>query len=152
MKTVRSTISTWACAWSLIASLSLVTTACTSPEEPAVPKKYLPEKKMVDMLVDIHIVEGAKVGRRIMSDTLLADVYFAKVYDKHGVSKDEFTRSFEYYSSKPAMMNKVYEKVLDSLNKVDVQAFQQMEADTIGSISEEGILIAPADTISNTKP
>lgn len=131
---------------SLTASL-LLATACTQTEEQPIPKGYLQQEKMVDILVDIHIVEGAKVGRRIMSDTLMADVYFAKVYDKHGVKKEEFTRNFNYYSSKPELMNKVYEQVLDSLNKVDVQVFQEMEADSTDSLSQEKEMsIAPPDS------
>ncbi|HCP41642.1 MAG TPA: hypothetical protein DIT65_07595 [Cryomorphaceae bacterium] len=92
----------------------LTFTACGSKEVP-VPEHVISEKQMVPILVDVHIVEGARNGVLILGDTNDIEDYYAKVYEKHGITENDFKRSFKFYNSEPELFIPIYEKVLDSL-------------------------------------
>ena len=89
-------------------------TACSSKEVP-VPEDVIPAEKMVPILVDVHIVEGARNGSLILGDTNDIEDYYAKVYNKHGITEAAFKRSFKFYNGEPELFIPIYEKVLDSL-------------------------------------
>lgn len=92
----------------------LVLTACSS-KEVSVPNNVISAGEMVPILVDVHIIEGARNGSLILGDTNDIEDYYAKVYEKHGISEEEFKRSFKFYNSEPSLFIPIYEKVLDSL-------------------------------------
>ncbi len=108
----------------LIASLLLgaLLTACGNPSEVKVPPYVLEQEKMAAVIADIHVVEGARMGREVMGDTLHSDFYFEKVYDKHGISRSDFDTSFSFYSAYPRIMNEIYEEAIEQLNKMEMQA------------------------------
>lgn len=81
----------------------------------------MPKDSMVSALVDMHIIEGAKTGNKIMGDTVKADLYFAKMYQKYGVSKEEFEESYDYYSERPEVMNDLYRQAIERLNQIQVE-------------------------------
>lgn len=73
------------------------------------------EAKMVPILVDIHIAEGARNGSLILGDTNNIADYYAKIYEKHGITEAQFKQSFSFYSKETTLFIPIYEKVLDSL-------------------------------------
>lgn len=91
-----------------------ILTACSS-KEVSVPEDVIPAKQMVPILVDVHIVEGARNGALILGDTNGIEDYYAKVYEKHGITEASFKRSFKFYNGEPELFIPIYEKVLDSL-------------------------------------
>lgn len=83
-----------------------------------VPKTVISFDQMIPLLVDVHLIEGARNGSLILGDTNDIEDYYAKVYQKHGITEDQFKKSFKFYSSYPELFIPIYEKVLDSL-KID---------------------------------
>jgi len=83
-----------------------------------VPKTVVSFDQMIPLLVDVHLIEGARNGSLILGDTNDIEDYYAKVYQKHGITEDQFKKSFKFYSSYPELFIPIYEKVLDSL-KID---------------------------------
>tara|TARA_R110002096_G_scaffold115365_2_gene249903 strand:- start:122111 stop:122620 length:510 start_codon:yes stop_codon:yes gene_type:complete len=90
----------------------------------------LSPEKMIEILTDIHIVEGAKIGRKIMGDTLMMDAYYQKVFSKYQIDKKQFEANYRYYSSEPKRMDDIYEKVVENLNQlqISVPKWDEMEA------------------------
>lgn len=86
---------------------------------------------MIAILTDVHIVEGAKIGRKIMGDTLMMDAYYRKVFAKHDIDKKQLEENYRYYSSDPERMDGIYEKVLDNLNKLQVAVPKWSAVDSI---------------------
>lgn len=80
-----------------------------------VPSTMISEAKMVPILVDIHIAEGARNGSLILGDTNNIADYYAKIYEKHGITEAQFKQSFSFYSKETTLFIPIYEKVLDSL-------------------------------------
>ena len=83
-----------------------------------VPEDVIPRDSMISALVDMHLIEGAKIGQKVMGDTLKINTYYAKLYSKYGVSEKEFEKSFRFYSEHPGEMNKMYQEVIERLNKI----------------------------------
>lgn len=92
----------------------LLCTACSSTET-AVPEDVISAEQMVPILVDIHLVEGSRNGAIILGDTNKIEDYYAKVYQKYGISDEYFKTSFAYYSGNPEVFIPIYKQVLDSL-------------------------------------
>ena len=87
---------------------------CSTPEV-QVPQNVLTQAQMIPIMVDIHVIEGARNGSIMLGDTNGIEDYYAKVYDKHGITEDQFKSSFAFYSDHPTIFIPIYEEVLDSL-------------------------------------
>ncbi|WP_225986825.1 DUF4296 domain-containing protein [Rufibacter sp. LB8] len=82
------------------------------------PQDMLPEDTMTNILLDIHLTE-ARIGRTILhQDTAKATFRFASkdILKKHGVSDSAFRHSYDFYLKHPAEMDKLYERIIDSLS------------------------------------
>lgn len=94
-------------------------------------ENLLSPDQMIEILTDVHIVEGAKIGRKIMGDTLLMDDYYNKVFAKHSINKIMFEENFRYYSSEPKKMDAIYEKVVENLNHLQIAVPKWVENDSV---------------------
>ena len=85
--------------------------------EANIPPNILSDHSMVPIMVDIHVVEGARNGALILGDTNGIEDYYDKIYRKHHITEQQFKESFDFYSSNPDIFIPIYEKVLDSLKR-----------------------------------
>lgn len=145
MTMVKSTIFMLRSAWSLIVSIVLLS-ACQNPSEVKIPEGVLDQKEMAEVLADIHMVEGARVGREIMGDSLHSDFYYAKVYQKYDITKAEFDSSFSFYSKHPKMMDAIYSKAIEQLNKMEMQLQEKGELKRPSELEEKPA--PPLDPVS----
>lgn len=109
-------------AWNSIVSLiiiGLLSGCAPQLERPEDIQGMISPDSMTIILTDIHLIEGAKVGDNIMGDTLKAANYFRMVYQKYGISEKRFEKSFDYYSERPALMNEIFEGVIEELTKME---------------------------------
>ncbi|WP_229733879.1 DUF4296 domain-containing protein [Pontibacter amylolyticus] len=87
-----------------------------SPEKR--PADLLPENKMVQILADVHIAESRIETHVLYPDTAL--MVFNKeqqqILAEHGVTQEDFRRTYRYYLSNLAQMDKLYEIILDTLS------------------------------------
>ncbi|MDB5013991.1 MAG: hypothetical protein JWQ25_2193 [Daejeonella sp.] len=104
--------------------------------------------KMVDVLTDIHIVDGY-ISTFVQSDTLKqrASSYYAAVYKHHGIDSLNYKNSLEYYSKDPKLLDTIYfkvEKNLEDIRKVesdrgdkkrlDEEKYQNLKRETNGTL------------------
>ena len=87
---------------------------CASPEV-QIPETVLTPEQMMPIMVDIHVIEGSRNGAIMLGDNNGIEDYYAKVYEKHGITEDQFKSSFAFYSDNPTVFIPIYEEVLDSL-------------------------------------
>jgi hypothetical protein len=92
--------------------------ACVE-QEVTLPVGYLEQEQMVEMLVDIHLVEGARSGTLVLGDTNRLPDYYARIYEKHGTTEEAFKTSFDWYTQHPEKMKAVYEEVIVELSKLE---------------------------------
>jgi hypothetical protein len=83
------------------------------------PAGYISEQNMVPIMVDIHLIEGARSGKLVLGDTNSLPDYYAKIYEKHNVTEAEFKQSFAWYTEHPEKLKSVYEEVIVSLSKLE---------------------------------
>lgn len=88
--------------------------ACARPVEP-IPKSIIAPDDMVPIMVDVHIVEGARNGTLILGDTNQLEDYYSKLYKKYNITESLFKESFSFYSDHPEHFISIYERVVDSL-------------------------------------
>jgi hypothetical protein len=96
----------------------LVLLGCTGQEPP--PEGILSEAQMVEVLVDIHLAEGIKqTGETTLDRTHLeiADMY-QSVFDHYGITEAQFRESFDWYSRREVLFDKIYGKVIERLNSM----------------------------------
>ena len=81
------------------------------------PKDLLSEEKMVNVLIDIHLTEGIASSLPIPYDSsqVLYSLLEKEVFVKHQVEDSVFTKSMIYYLQDPAIMDRIYARVVDSL-------------------------------------
>lgn len=113
--------------WSLTAAigrwlpgLALLAACSAEPvETEKIPEDILSPQKMEVILTDVHLVEGARAGDQLLGDTLELKDYFTKIYVVHGVSKEELTKSLEYYSARPGQLSAILDGVIQRLSRLE---------------------------------
>lgn len=80
------------------------------------PEGILSEEEMVELMVDVHLVEGARSGVTIMGDSLSLDTYYRTVLVKHGLDSTSYRQNFDYYSSHPDKLEVIFEEVVERLS------------------------------------
>jgi len=95
-----------------------VLTACVD-QTVQLPDGYIPQEKMVDIMVDIHLVEGARSGTLLLGDTNKLPDYYAHIYEKYDITEEQFKTSFDWYSQHPVQLKAVYDEVIVELSKLE---------------------------------
>lgn len=78
---------------------------------------------MTDILVDIHIVES--IVQESQADSIrsnrdkILSGYYGHIMNKHGVTQEQFTSSYDYYTDHPLVLNYIYQKVTEQLNLME---------------------------------
>jgi hypothetical protein len=95
---------------------------CESSEE-VPPEDLLSKEKFTAVMIDVQLVEGMKVHRLGPKREKSPDIelLYAKIFEKHEIEKRRFLETYDYYKQRPDQMELIYEQVLDSLSKLDVE-------------------------------
>ncbi|MCZ4407957.1 DUF4296 domain-containing protein [Cryomorphaceae bacterium 1068] len=101
----------------------LIFTGCGEPEVEVVPEGLLDKDKFTEVMVDVQLVEGMKVHKlgpkRERSPDM--EAMYGNIFAKHEIEQKDFDATYDYYKSRPDEMELIYEQVLDSLSKLDVE-------------------------------
>ena len=77
---------------------------------------------MTGILFDLHVAEARIERMGILLDT--GAIYYkelqARIFKKHGVTQQAFYKSYDYYLQNVSELDKIYEKVIDSLTLREV--------------------------------
>ncbi len=86
-------------------------------------KFIIPERKMVPVLVDIHIANEISSFRDLGDDGMAFDSVktYGWVFEKHDITKAEFDSSMAFYAQKSDALNKIYDKVIASISKMEAE-------------------------------
>ncbi len=104
--------------YALFALLLIGANACVD-HEVRVPPGMLSHQEMVDILVDVHVIEGARSGTLILGDTNSIPDYYSRIYLKHNTTEQDFKTSFDWYTHHPKKLKMVYEDVIVALSKLE---------------------------------
>ncbi len=95
---------------------------CSSHPKGPPGKGIMNQNSFVDLLVDIHFYEGVYSATESITsyhpDMSHDSVdYYQGIFEKHGVTREEFKKSLDYYSYNPSQFERLYNRVIDELNK-----------------------------------
>ena len=96
----------------------LVITACSNH-----PAGILPAKKMVPVLVDIHLSEAInnkKFNLSLLKDSLPEEM-FLSICRKHKIERSNLEKSLLYYGKHTREYMPIYDQVLDALSEMEVK-------------------------------
>lgn len=81
------------------------------------------EEKMIAIMADIHLAEGQIMQYTTLTpgqrDSISAE-HYQTVFKIHHVNSQDFETTMEAYMSNPEALSKLYEKVLEKLQKDEV--------------------------------
>ena len=106
---MKRTMLLWGCA------AILLFTACDRR-----PSDVMDKRQMAEVLTDVHLAESAVAQSEWKSSRAHKQLYGNSVFEKHGITKEDFDRSVEWYALHPEKYVAVYDIVeenLDSLEK-----------------------------------
>ncbi|WP_423129593.1 DUF4296 domain-containing protein [Gaoshiqia sp. Z1-71] len=109
----------------------LIALSCKEKGYPK-PKNLIGEKKMVEILYDIHLydaVDDKYKYQRFDSLKIDSKVLYQTILDKHQLTDSLLAQSLIYYSSRPKVYEKIYGKVIERFN------LQQEEMKKLENIS-----------------
>ena len=95
-------------------------TACENEIMPK-PEHLIKEKKMINMLVDVHLADATFNHLRydsVMQHNRTENFYYS-VLDKYEVPDSVFEQSLIYYESFPKDFEKMYRKVMSRLSELE---------------------------------
>ena len=83
--------------------------------------KVMSSKKMIELFTDIQLLDGVVIleQRENKDPKRLANEMFPDILEKHEVSREEFDESMRYYTYHTEKLNKIYEKVITNLSKME---------------------------------
>ena len=98
--------------------LALIITACNQ-EKSITGKAFIEREVLVDVLVDIHLMDGVtqdrQFGRKYEADSIDT---FSPILDKYQITKHMFDTTMYVYTRNPRLLDEVYNEVLIKLNVI----------------------------------
>ncbi len=98
--------------------IGLMAVACTASDE-SVPSDVLPRDRFKEVLLEAQLIE-ARMNLEVVvahASSIPADQYYTEMFEAQGTTKEQFQRSFNYYSERPELMKGVYEEILSDLGR-----------------------------------
>lgn len=71
---------------------------------------------MIEILTDVHIIEGARIGKKVLGDSLFTIDHYNKLWEKHQITEAKYDSSFRFYTRNADKMDLLYEEVLVNLS------------------------------------
>ncbi|MFT5749292.1 MAG: hypothetical protein ACI93S_000547 [Ancylomarina sp.] len=98
---------------------TLLVFSCSKKEE----KTYLSEDDFTRILFDIHLTDGVLTTKNIVTrgKEYRPSFFYNSIYKKYNITPQQFDSCVIFYTQNSALYEKMYEKVIDSLNRMDTQ-------------------------------
>lgn len=89
----------------------------TENEEGSVSEQHLSVEKFTDLLLDVQLIEGHlnvnRVNQVFVMDS--AKNYYKEIFNRHGITLEDYKENMRYYTARPAVLEKVYQDVEERL-------------------------------------
>ena len=105
--------------WGIFLGISFLASIASC--KPSVPGEYLSEKEMENVLYDFHIAEAMANDNSRQDGDAAMITYREAVFKKHGITAAEFDSSMVYYTRHTRLLQKVYDKIADRLDREAVE-------------------------------
>lgn len=116
----------------LLATLLVILAPSCHNRAKAPNPEVLSENRMVALLIDLHLVDGALQAEPnlIPQERMDKALYvYPSLLDKHGITRAQADSSINWYSNNPKKFARVYQRVVNELSKKEMP---KSEPDTTG--------------------
>jgi hypothetical protein len=96
----------------------MISVSCSNGNKAKIPDDIIRPDTMVEVITDVNLVQASqRMG--IVIDTADTGAYtsFNYVWRRHRITEDEYKKSLAFYTHNPALLDSMYEKVLNNLSK-----------------------------------
>ena len=93
--------------------------SCSKQEE----KTYLSQDDFTRLLYDIHLTDGVLTTKNIVNrgKEYRPSFYYNSLYKKYNITPGQFDSCVSFFAQNSALYEKIYESVIDSLNRMETQ-------------------------------
>lgn len=97
--------------------------SCSQKEKTLeLPQEVLNHQKMVALITDIEITQGYLKIHQAVDDSVIQskaykDKHYLQIFNKHGVSAEQFNQSVAFYSNHPVAFEKIYADVITAISE-----------------------------------
>lgn len=92
--------------------------SCHNGSSPRVPAGIIQPDSMVQVLLDIHIFQAMlQLGYYQKDSAQGVANKFSALLKKHHLTDEQYNKSLKYYGYHPALLDDIYEKVLNNLSQ-----------------------------------
>jgi hypothetical protein len=102
--------------------------ACKNRQSPSYtdlqkPDSLISRGEMIRILTDIHLTEAALGYLKTRGDASksISDDYYNALFSKYKISRKNFQSNFDYYKLDQENLIKMYEEIIDNLEKMKKQ-------------------------------
>lgn len=101
--------------------------ACSDETVVNIPETVLPKQKMAEVLMDVHLLESSMNLNVYNMDRIAAENTTPgfDILKKNNVTKQQYDQSFDFYSKHPALLNEIYDSVLNNLSKMQAEVMNK---------------------------
>lgn len=92
-------------------------------------KHIIPKDDFVDILVDIHLMDGIMREPNLRKSLIKNDTidYYDAILRAHNYSKEQFDSTMIYYSKDIKEFDNIYQNVLSNLSQMEAEAEDELE-------------------------
>lgn len=124
----------------------LILAGCEQEKE--VPEGMLDRETFKAVLTEAQLIE-ARINQEMairQSREVPMQQYYRELFETYNTDREQFERTFSYYSSDPAELRSIYEEILTELSRrKDLIPFEEPEATGKEGGQEQGTI--PADSL-----
>lgn len=91
------------------------------------PKGILPKDKMVNLLTDIHVIDGYSMTLMPDSGALKLSSLYQSAFKKYNTDSVQFRKSLEYYTRHPEAIDSMYKAVNRQLDRLEAEENKRLD-------------------------
>lgn len=102
----------------LILVISIAVLSCGGKKSGETSSTILSKNEMIKILSDIQIAEATLNVKNYKRDSadIMATAFYNSIFKNHKITYQIFEESFKYYSDNPALLDEIYQQVVDDLS------------------------------------
>jgi len=129
--------------------------SCYTENKPSaiIPNNLFSETKMIAVMTDVQIVEGALTYKRTKTKNIknYKEPYYNQIFIEYNITANDLKQNLNYYNSDPELMEKIIDQVLENLNQIQGQLEKKIAeekiADSIRMIEKKTDSLRVADSL-----
>ncbi len=88
-------------------------------------------------MTDVLLIEGARTGDGVLSDTLKLASYYKTIWEKYQITQAEFDTSFSWYSVHPKRSSEMFGEVIINLQQIEVDLQKNAKKEVPEELKEQ---------------